>query len=88
MKTTTFGLFWKISGEIKVFQIADHDSDVGITKFKMADSIWRPFIMKTTTFCLFWKISGDIRVFGIADHDSYVRITKFKMADPIWRPFL
>ena len=46
MKTTTFGLFWKISGDIRVFGIADHDSDVRITKFKMADPIWRPFVKK------------------------------------------
>jgi len=64
-----------------VFEVADYESIIRFSKFKMANPIWRMKIHKVS------KLDENryIEVIGITDYESIIRFQKFKMADPIWR---
>ena len=61
----------------RVFGVADHESELKIQKFKMADPIWQT---KMQSYFIGWNL-----VFGVADYEFELKVQKFKMADPIWR---
>ena len=63
--------------------VADYDFEVKSKKFKMACSIWRPFLTKFDFF-LFKLHRNDYRGgFDVADYDFEVKSKKIKMADSI-----
>jgi len=63
----------KIIDYIKVFGVADSDSDVRIIKFKLTDSIWPLFCAKFAFFHLIYMEKGYTEVFKVANYDSIIR---------------
>ena len=70
----------------KVFLVADNESEIRFSKFKIADPIWRcPQL--TNRFNIYQTQSDNlkcltIRFFWIVDNESETRFSKFKMTDP------
>ena len=61
--------------------VADYESDIRFSKFKMADPIWRTQFKN----CLDLSEIHYSGVLGIADYESGIRFSKINMADQIWR---
>ena len=63
-----------------VLEVADHDFAIRLSKFQLADPIWRLKIRKSLGFEQNWNAG----VFEVTDQDFPIRLSKFKMAAKVW----
>ena len=62
-----------------IFEDADQDFVIGLSKFKMAEPIWLLKFRRKLRFD--FKLYTEF--FGVADEDFLIKLSKFKMADTI-----